>query len=113
MSKRIPYRELVFYTKSSNTLKARRLVEKAGKYYQLSGYINQPLEEPIRWYFVIVDDEVICIDGIAIKQPEIVEYFKTYYETLWDSATPIKLGSRVYTNVLDEIDDLNKESKNG
>jgi len=111
VSKRILYRELVFFTNNSNTWKARRLVEKAGKFYQLSCYINQPEDEPIRWCFIIVDDEIIFIEGIAIKQPEVVEYFKTYYDTLWQSAIPIKSGGRVNTEVLDQIDKRNKENE--
>jgi hypothetical protein len=79
VSKRIPYRELVFYYANSNTKKARRLISKAGKYYQLSGYIDQPPDSPLIPVFVIVDDEVIFIDGLAIKQPDIVKYFQNYY----------------------------------
>jgi hypothetical protein len=74
--------------------KARRLISNAGDKYELSIYhrINGHVF-PI-WNFIVIDDEVILLTGkLSVKQPIVVDYFKRYYEELWENAVKIKSGA--------------------
>lgn len=93
VSRRIRYREIMMFCESENRVKkVRKLLQTAGKYYQLAGYADLPREAPTRWQFVIIDDEEVILHNLAVKQPDIVGYFRRYYDALWVAATPIKTG---------------------
>jgi hypothetical protein len=93
VSRRIRYREIMVFCQSeARVRKVRRLIETAGKYYQLAGYADLPEEAPPRWQFVIIDNEEVILHDLAIRQADVVDYFRRYYDALWIAATPIKVG---------------------
>jgi hypothetical protein len=93
VSHRIRYREIIMFCGSEIRIKkVEQLVQKAGKHYQLAGYADLPKEAPPRRHFVIIDDEEVISHNLAIKQPDIVDYYRQYYDALWVAATPIKIG---------------------
>lgn len=94
LSKRIKYREIIaFNGQESRISKAKWLIENAGKYYQLAGYANLPDDTLPRHNFAVIDDEEVILKNLAIRQPEIVEYYRRYYDELWEQATPIRVST--------------------
>jgi hypothetical protein len=92
-SKRVLYREIIMFRGSEKRIsKAKRLINSANKYYQLAGYADLPNGAPPIWNFVIIDDEEVIVRGIAIKQPDIVDHFRRYYDELWGKAIPMRIG---------------------
>lgn len=94
VSHRIRYREIIVFCQNEDRIKkAERLMQTAGKQYQLAGYADLPEGAPPQWHFVIIDDEeVILHNNLAVKQPKVVDHYRNYYDALWVEATPIKLG---------------------
>jgi hypothetical protein len=94
MSRRVRYREIIMLHGSEGRIKkVKRLIRTAGKYYQLAGYADLPEGSPPLWQFVIVDDEEVIFKDLAVRQPEIVDYFRRYYDSQWAAAIPIKIGN--------------------
>jgi hypothetical protein len=105
LSERIEYREIIaFNEQESRISKAKWLIENAGKYYQLSGYVDLPDDTPPRHNFAIIDDEEVILKNLAIRQPEIVEYYSRYYEELWEQATPIKVSTVTNLGLIEQAE---------
>jgi hypothetical protein len=93
ISEDVTYQEIImFMGKESRITKAKELIQKAGKCYQLAGYPDVPLSSPPRHNFIIIDDEVF-IKGLVISNTDIVEYYRRFYDELWSSAIPIKVST--------------------
>lgn len=105
-SGRIPYREIfVFSDRRRKDKLLRRL--KAGKSgYSCRYFIGSNIP---RLQFILIDGEEIIFASssypklCAIKHKELGEIFQSYYEELWNAATPIKNGDVIYREELDKI----------
>ena len=107
VSKRVKYREItMFLGKESRVSKARRLVSNAGEYYQLAGYADLPDKAPPRHNFIIIDDEEVILERLAIRQPEIVGYFCGFYDELWSSAIPIRVSTTTNLELIERAERL-------
>jgi hypothetical protein len=92
-SQDVSYREIVMFCGSQGRVdKVRRLLNTAGKYYQLAGYADIPQDAPSLRQFVVIDGQEVILKDMAVQVPEIVQYFVEYYDELWTKATPIKVG---------------------
>jgi hypothetical protein len=89
----------MFEGKERRIAKAERFISHAGKYYQLAGFADLPSDAPPRHNFIIIDNEVI-IKGMIIRQPDLVEYYRSFYNELWASATPIKVSTEQDTALI-------------
>lgn len=93
ISKRVKCREIIMFNGKENRIsKAKRFINYAGKFYQLAGYADLPDNAPPRHNFIIIDDEVF-LKGLVIRQPELVDYYRNFYDELWRFATPIQAST--------------------
>jgi hypothetical protein len=66
---------------------------------------------------MIIDGEEVFIlsdqlqSKLAIRHPHIVRLFSEYYETIWKSATPIKIGAMIEEQVVEWILGREKTSR--
>jgi hypothetical protein len=103
----IEYRELMMFCGKENRIKkARQLVESTGKGYHLRAFPDLPKGPPRRWNFVIIDKEEVILNGLAVRQQAIVDYFDLYFKTQWAAAAAhdewcIKSGDSGGTQKLD------------
>jgi hypothetical protein len=94
ISRYVKYREIImFMGKDARISKIKRLIENAGKLYQIAGYPDTLSSVPPRHNFIIIDDEEVFVKGLAISHPAIVKYYCRFYDELWGSATPIKVSA--------------------
>lgn len=94
VSKRIRYREIIMFCGSEGRIeKTEKLIHTAGKYYELAGYADLPDGSPQLRQFVIIDDEEVIFRDLAVKQKDVVNYFRDYYDQQWAAATPIRIGA--------------------
>ena len=71
----------------------QNLIVTAGKYYELVAYPDPPEKSPPKWQFIIIDDEVILHnlkENLVVRQKEIVNYYRNYYDDLWINGVRIK-----------------------
>ncbi|RMG29322.1 MAG: hypothetical protein D6732_17735 [Methanobacteriota archaeon] len=105
VSERIPYREIMALRSQSRISKIRKLLPLTGKHYQLAILLDALGKvPPTALNFIIIDDEIIFANGLAVRHPSIVSYFQKYFDALWNSATLIKIGRIVYAELLDDIE---------
>jgi hypothetical protein len=102
------YREIFIFDQpfQKDVLK-RRLENK-----EISGYSCAYYENPsnvLLLKFMIIDNEEVILladnfkGNMAIKHPEIVSMFKSYYQILWDRATVIKDAKGIRRNIVDRL----------
>ena len=104
VSHRIRYREIVaFYGSKERIAKVHRLIERGGQYYEVVGFVGL-LGNPVPlWNFVVIDNEVVLLKKrLVVREPKIVEYFRDYYEEVWSSGRPIKVGDVLDLGILEE-----------
>jgi low affinity Fe/Cu permease len=91
--KPIRYREIMmFHGLEQRILKAERLLEKAGKGYELAAYPDLPYNAPRRHQFVIIDESEVILKNISVRIPEVVKYFVHCYNDWWADAVPIRVS---------------------
>lgn len=104
-SKKIPYHHIIMFCNDVFISEAKRLINQAGKYYQLAGYSDLPDDSPSFWSYAIIDEEEIIFEkGLAVKQPEIVSYFLKNFNCLWTDATPIKIGGKIEFENIEKLE---------
>jgi hypothetical protein len=105
ISKRVKYREIIMLRgKRHRVAKARRLIAHAGKYYQLAGYADIPDNAPPRHNFLIIDDEEVIVKRLAMREPNVVAYFRSFYEELWRAAEPIRVSTVTDFGLIEEAE---------
>lgn len=103
-SRRIKYREIIMFCgKKPRIEKAIRMIDRAGKYYELSVYEDLPDNSPPRTAFWIIDDEEVILGSTAIRHKDIVGYFRRYYDELWARAIPVKMADSVNTEFVENL----------
>lgn len=108
ISERVPYREILMFNDPRRVEKLkRRLSEKKGGYSCRYFRENTPIP---RLQFVIIDDEEIFFFASAADSPlcafrsqELCRVLRSYYETAWSQATPIKDGPKIYDKEVEFI----------
>ncbi|MGD8457520.1 MAG: hypothetical protein PVF83_14150 [Anaerolineales bacterium] len=107
-SDRISYREIFVFNDPRRVEKLERRLSENKKGYSCRYYESDTLIP--RLQFVIVDDEEVFFFASAADSPlcsfrskELSRVFRSYYEALWRSATPIKDGPRLHKNQLEKI----------
>lgn len=113
VSKDVKYREIMMFRGSKSSIeKAKWLMTNSGKYYQLAGYADLAREAPPRHNFAIIDDEVF-VKGWVIREPKVVDYFRQFYQELWDKAIPIKVSTVVNLELIEEAERKLASQENG
>jgi len=107
-SEKIIFREIFIFNDSRRFQKLKkRLSEKKNGYS--CRYYKEDSVIP-RLQFVIIDDNEIVFFAsssnsllCSIQSEELCMVLKPYYEEAWNNAIPIKEGSQIYQDVVDEI----------
>jgi len=106
ISQKLPYREVFMFNRPSRLEKLKKLLEHNSPGYSCAYYPAVPVS--LLQFMIIDQEEVIFLSDqiesrIAIRHPHIVKLFCQYYEDIWRNAIPIKLGTKVQQNVIDEL----------
>ncbi|MBD2234915.1 hypothetical protein [Phormidium tenue] len=112
-SDRIAYREIFMFNDSRRIDKLERRLKENKSGYSCR-YFKENSSIP-RLQFVIVDDEEVLFFAsspysplCAIRNQELCRVFRSYYETTWNSAIPIKDGLRMDGKQISLIRNLRK-----
>ena len=112
-SGRISYREIFVFNDSRRVDKLRRRLTEKKKGYSCRHFRSD--SEIPRLQFVIVDDSEVfffasAADSIlcSVKNNEIAEVFRSYFDAAWHRAVPIKEGPNVHQDEVDAILGLSK-----
>lgn len=111
VSKRIPYYDIWMLRSNTNIPDIRNGLATVGKYYHVAAYVTLTEDYPDIRNFIIIDDEVIFLEGMSITVPEIVKYYRSYYSHLWQNAKNIKVGSKMNEEFLEELKNLIKNKQ--
>lgn len=104
---KIVYREIFIFSDGRRKEKLERRLKKSKSGYSCR-YFEGNFSIP-RLQFVLIDKEEIIFASssypklCAIKHMELSEIFQSYYDEIWDAATPIKDGDVVHQKEIDEI----------
>ena len=75
--------------------------------YGVSYFLSGSEDEPTRFPFAIIDEEEVLIIGnevlLAVKQPDITNFFKEFYESNWEKSKKLREGSQVSTENVEEL----------
>lgn len=107
----VVWRELVVFNEKRFQRTKKRVIDPGIKGLNV-GYFE--IEEPDiipRISFMVIDNKEVFLFHLTnqlnlrlhIKQPDIVQYFASYYEALWDSSTKLKVGETVFSDKLDAL----------
>lgn len=107
-SGRITYREIFVFNDDRRIAKLeRRLAENRGGYSCRYFRADSPIP---RLQFVILDDEEVLFFAssadsplTAVRSPDLGRIMKSYFETTWGAATPIKSGPSVHAEEVAHI----------
>ena len=104
VSQRAKYREIIMFCGSQSRFeKATRLLQKAGKYYELAIYNDLPDHAPPRKGVIIVDDEEVYLGKVSIRHPQLVDYFCKQFDDYWAHASLVKVGDKLDVNLFEKI----------
>jgi hypothetical protein len=99
-STRIAYREIYIFCDDSKYDKIKGLVSMNPPYYHCRYYADSVIPRPV---FMIIDKEEVLLygaasDGIycAVRHAHLVESFVDYFQALWERATKLKEGKKIY-----------------
>lgn len=106
VARRIPYREVFIFNKPERVGKLRRRLGQNLEGYSCAYYEHWTV--PLLQFMLIDDEEVIFLSDqypvyVAVRQPDIVNLFVKYYETIWQQAIPLKIGTQTYNENLEKI----------
>jgi hypothetical protein len=93
------WREVVMFIQKSRFDRIKPLLLAGIPGYSAAYYDAVSKEAPPRMTFAIVDGEEVFLASyglrVAVRHPDIVEYFSQYYEDIWKNGNTLKIGSQV------------------
>lgn len=104
--KTIPYREIFIFSDERRKEKLQRRIKENIPGYSCR-YFNKSSSIP-RLQFVIIDREEIVFASssyptlCSIKHKELGSIFQSYYNDVWDHATPLKEGDRIFSEEVEK-----------
>lgn len=107
VSKNVIYREVFVFNDNRRLDKLKKRLSENRAGYSCR-YFPDDTTIP-RMQFAIIDEHEIIFASsnysplCAIQHPSLCAIFKSYYENVWEKATPIKEGNKVYQAVVDEL----------
>lgn len=106
IAQKLTFREVFVFNRAGRKEKLqRRLAENRAGY---SCVYYEKLEVPVLQFMIIDKNEVIFLSDefetkFSVRQPQIVKLFIEYYEAIWRQAKPIKMGTTIHQDAIDNI----------
>jgi len=103
----VVWREIVIFISPERFVYVKDLLESNPEGYNVAYYdVSQTSGVP-RVTFSVIDKKEVIIAGygvyLAVRHPDIVEYFQRYYESLWSNAKNLKVGSSINRKELERL----------
>ena len=103
----VVWREIVVFAFPERFAHVKKLLDANPEGYNVVYYDVPPDSCAPRITFSVIDREEVIIAGyqiyLAVRHPDIVEYFERYYENLWAHGTALKIGNRVNHSELEKL----------
>ncbi len=76
--------------------------------YNLAYYEELPENSPAKVNFLVIDNQEVFLlsnaISLVVRQPDIVQFFSSYYERLWSKAKVLKVNSDINYDALKELE---------
>ena len=103
----VSYREIAMFSNADRLDRVRKRIKAKSPGYHVGYFEPLPRNQPPLMTFAIQDHEevVLCFDNkrLAIRHREIVDFYATYYESLWNHSKKLKVGSDVRIQDLQRV----------
>lgn len=104
----VVWREVVMFTRKSRFENIKTLLFDNVPGYAVAYYDVPPKEAPPRITFAIIDKEEVLFAGddlhMAVRHPDVVEFFSQYYEDIWKAGKPLKLHGQVDRDAVNRLE---------